>query len=189
MKKQILIIMSLLTIGLAGCKSDNDTELKGSMEIRKFDSSFMDEGYPDTSVGEVSNTFQEQEELAFVVTLRNEGIGTEEVSWSCRWAVVELYDATNQLIFNTEQRPIGCSAVIDYRVLYAGEEITQVLDWGQELYAYTDDGAVLPTGEHLAAGNYTAVTKISIGLGPRGSDDGYSTTLEQEQTLIIEPAQ
>lgn len=188
MKNYIAAMLGILIISLVGCKNDNgEHNLKAKIEIRKFDSSQVDDSLED-GLGEISNTFQEKEELAFYLSLTNSGVETRQISWvECHFSVVQLYNSDNELVFHSQVRPVGCSANVKERIVYSGESLKEVIDWDQELYTYSNVDGLIQTGEYLTPGEYKVVSYVSVDVGPFG--DGSEITIDmEEQTITIEPA-
>lgn len=181
MKSWIVLLIGLLTITVAGCKDNEENRhLKVSLEIRKFDSSKIDwtryDGY-EPAMGELSNSFEEREELVFYVKLKNEGVATKEVSWAgCPFANVEVYNSDDVMVWESNEIHCGGTADIKEYVLYAGEYKEYYLVWNQEL---TDQPGVF-----LPPGDYRAVTEVNYSVGPRGSHEPISQTL-QEQVFSV----
>ncbi|GAA4346333.1 hypothetical protein [Kangiella taiwanensis] len=181
MKSWILLLIGLITITVAGCKdNEENSHLKVSLEIRKFDSSKIDwtrfDAY-EPAMGELSNSFEEREELVFYLKLKNEGVATKEVSWAeCPFANVKVYNSDDVMVWESYKIFCGGAAFIREFVLYAGEYKEKYFDWNQEL---TDQPGVF-----LPPGDYRAVTEVSYYVGPRGSREPISQTL-QEQVFSV----
>ncbi|AOE48738.1 hypothetical protein [Kangiella sediminilitoris] len=186
MKNHIALIFGILIITISGCKNDNEEHnLKASIEIRKFDSSKVNNSLEE-GLGELSNTFQEGEEIAFSIRLTNTGFETKQLSWTgCEFSVVHVFNSNDEIVFPSNLRPVSCTADVNERVIYFGESLNELITWDQERYTSNWITVPEPTGEYLTPGEYTVVSYVYIGVGPFGSATEVTIDMP-EQTIIIE---
>ena len=184
MKHLILLIAGLLTITIAGCKDDDEVELKATFNMKTYE-------IPNQSIeyGPVKNTFTEQEPIAFDMVLTNEGIATAHIEYgSCGFDIIEIYNESGDLVYDSEVTTTGCSAQWNVKIVYRGESIGTPTLWDQELYHQDPDtGAITGTGEYLPAGDYTVKAKAYYYLG--SSENEPSEIIFTDQSLTIEAAQ
>ncbi|AOE48739.1 hypothetical protein [Kangiella sediminilitoris] len=190
MKYHIAFILGLLITIVTGCRDNNDDTkenyedlgLKAELEIREFDSTQITNGYSEEGLGGVSNTFNEEEELAFYATLTNESLETYTVKWPwCDFYKVEVYDKDNKLVFHSFYRDVVCLAVEKVRVVYTEESINGIISWDQTVYATLD--------EKLTAGEYTVVSYIDVYI-EKSNGEGFDVRLdmpEKKLTILADP--
>ncbi|GAA0208023.1 hypothetical protein GCM10009123_14400 [Kangiella japonica] len=185
MKKILLVLASLLTIGISGCKDDdNKANLKATFSLKGYE---IVNGQ--IELGEVKNTFVEQEPIAFDMVLTNDGIPTAHIEYaSCGFDIIEIGDDSGDRVFSSEVTTTGCSGQWNIKIVYTGESIGTPTLWDQEIYQEDPNtGEIIATGDYLAPGQYTVQARAKYKLDSAEAD--WSEISFSNQSLTIEAAQ
>ncbi|AUD77709.1 hypothetical protein CW740_00045 [Kangiella profundi] len=177
MKNLILLAISVVVLGLLGCKNDDEeTKLSASLTMKTYEV-----GSQDITYGPEKTVFMEKEPIAFDMKLTNTGFKTERVEFGgCGFDVIEIYDSNGDMVYSSEITTTGCGAVWYVEVMYTGETIGSPTLWDQELYNVDPDtGAISATGEYLQPGDYTVIGYAKVHLG----------SSEAEATIIPVPVE
>lgn len=184
MKIRLLLLASLLTIGLVGCKvEDNKVDLKATFSLKGYE---VINGK--IELGDVKNTFVEKEPIAFDMVLTNDGIPTAHIEYaSCGFDIIEIYDDSGERVYSSEVTTTGCSGQWNIKIVYTGESIGTPTLWEQEIYQEDPDtGEIIATGDYLAPGQYTVQARARYKLDSAEAD--WSEITFTNQSLTIEAA-